>query len=159
MTEFVASYGWIVWLGLVLVFGVIEMLTLDLIFLMLGIGSIGGLIADLLGAPWWVQILVAAVVAIALLAFLRPPLLHRLKRGGDPAKSNVEALLGLHGRAVTRITGDGGQARLDNGDTWTARVPQGAETLEVHAGQQITVVEIQGATAIVIPDSEGDDDV
>lgn len=151
MLEFLTTYGWIIWVALILVFAIIEMLTLDFLFLMLGLGSVGGLIAQVAGAPWWVQIIVAAALAVVLLIFLRPSLLRHLKRGADPAKSNVEALTGQSGRALTEITHETGQARLGNGDVWTARIPDTDDAVVVKPGQQLTVLAIQGATAIVAP--------
>ena len=89
---------------------------------LLAIGSLGGLVSGLLGAPWWLQVLIAAVIAIVLLAFVRPPLLRMLKRGGDPARSNVDALIGIEGTVVASVGENGGQVKLGNGETWTARL-------------------------------------
>ena len=55
MADFLASYAWVIWLALILVFLVIETLTLDLIFLMLAIGSVGGLVAHFAGATGVLQ--------------------------------------------------------------------------------------------------------
>ena len=57
----ITSFAWIVWLVLILVFVIIEMLTLDFVFLMIAVGSVGGLLSGLFGAPWWLQIIIAAV--------------------------------------------------------------------------------------------------
>ena len=51
MLEFLATYSWIVWLALILVFVIIEVMSLEFTFLMLAIGSLGGLVAGLVGAP------------------------------------------------------------------------------------------------------------
>ena len=74
------TWAWIIWLVVILLFLVIEMLTVELTFLMLAIGGIVGLVTDLGGAPPWAQVIVAAVAAIALVVFLRPRLLRRLQR-------------------------------------------------------------------------------
>ena len=51
------QYLWIVWLVLAGIFIIIELLTLEFTFLMIGAGSlIGGLGVNLLGGPWWLQI-------------------------------------------------------------------------------------------------------
>lgn len=75
------TFAWILWLVLILVFLVIEMLTVELTFLMLALGGIVGLVADLGGAPLWLQVIIAAMAAIALVVFLRPRMLRRLGRG------------------------------------------------------------------------------
>lgn len=144
----VSNWAWVVWIALVLAFAVIEMLSLDFTFLMLALGSVGGLMSGLLGGPLWVQIIVAAVLSIALLFVVRPPLLRRLSRGADPAPSNVAALLGLPGVVVKVVDDRHGQTKLQNGDTWTTRLASasGAPLVE---GQRVVVTGIEGATAVV----------
>lgn len=147
----ISEWAWIAWLVLIAVFLVIEMLTLDFTFLMLSFGGLIGLIGGLLGLPWWAQLIVAAVAAALFIFFLRPPLLHRLRRGEDPVKSNVDALMGLQGTALLDITQITGQVKLSNGDIWTARSADGAPIL---AGTRIAVADISGATALVRPVTE-----
>ena len=60
LIQTIEQFAWIGWLVLILVFLVIEMLTLDFTFLMLSIGGLAGLGADLLGAPIWLQVIIAA---------------------------------------------------------------------------------------------------
>ena len=60
LIQTIEQYAWIGWLVLIAAFLIIEMLTLDFTFLMLGIGGIVGLISDLLGAPVWLQVIIAA---------------------------------------------------------------------------------------------------
>jgi membrane protein implicated in regulation of membrane protease activity len=150
MDAFVGEYAWIVWLVLILLFVTIEMVTLDLTFLMIAVGSLGALLSALLGVPWWLQLLIAAGLAFTLLLGIRPPLLRLLKRGGDPAKTNVDALLGLDGRVVSTIGATGGQVLLANGETWTARLSPGTNGV-AEPGERVLVTEIDGATAVVIP--------
>lgn len=147
LIQTIEQYAWIGWLVLILAFLVIEMLTLDFTFLMLSIGGLAGLGADLAGAPIWLQVIVAAVVAAVLVLFLRPPLLRRLRRGEDPTPSNVDALIDLGGRVVSTVSAHGGQVRLSNGDVWTARTEGG----ELEPGTVINVSRIDGATAVVRP--------
>lgn len=154
MADFLASYAWVIWLALILVFLVIETLTLDLIFLMLAVGSAGALVSDLAGAPFLLQILIAGVVALLLIFTLRPPLLKRLGRGGDKTPSNVEALLGLEGLVLAAVTTTTGSVKLANGDTWTARVFPSADDQQLLPGQPVFVKAIDGATALVAPEEK-----
>jgi membrane protein implicated in regulation of membrane protease activity len=147
----IEQWAWIGWLVLILVFLVIEMLTLDFTFLMLSIGGLAGLGADLLGAPLWLQVIIAAGVAAILVLLLRPPLLRRLRRGEDPTPSNVDALLGLPGRVALTVSSHGGQVKLSNGDIWTARTDDGSQ---LEPGTPIRVSRIDGATAFVRPEEE-----
>lgn len=153
MDDGVFAYAWIVWLALILIFVTIETLTLELTFLMIAVGSLGGLIASLVGAPWWAQIVIAAVISVLMLTVIRPPLLRALKRGGDPARSNVDALIGMDATVVLSIGAGAapGQARLANGETWSTRLSPVTEQRIVAAGERVIVTAIDGATAIVVP--------
>ena len=146
LIQTIEQFAWIGWLVLILVFLVIEMLTLDFTFLMLSIGGVAGLGSGLIGAPIWLQVIIAAAVAAVLILVLRPPLLKRLRRGEDPAPTNVAALVGLTGQVLSTVTPHGGQVKLSNGDTWTARPDQRGE---LEPGTVIRVSRIDGATAYV----------
>ncbi|WIB12698.1 hypothetical protein [Curtobacterium sp. MCPF17_052] len=87
----------IVWIALVLVLGVVEVFTLDFIFLMLAAGAAGGLIAALLGAPWWLSAIIAAVLALLLLAVVRPPRAPRAEPWCRPTPHRRRGS-GRHGR-------------------------------------------------------------
>lgn len=147
--DVITSYAWVAWLVLILIFITVEMLTLQFTFLMIAIGSVGGLLSGLFGTPWWGQLLIAAALSVLLLFLIRPPLLRWLKKGGDPTKSNVEALIGTRGTVVMTLGPGGGQVKLGNGETWTARIGVGA--IELLPGDQVLVTAIEGSTAVVIP--------
>ena len=141
---------WIVWLVLILVFLIIEMLTLEFTFLMLAVGSLGGLVAGLLGVPWWGSDPHRGLLSVLLLFALDPPLLRPLKRGGDPALSNVDALIGLGGVVTATSSAARDQVKLANGETWTARLVA-RPTTEPVEGERVVVTAIEGATAVVAP--------
>lgn len=145
------DYLWIIWLVFILVCVIIELLTLEFTFLMVAAGSLGGLAANLLGADWWLQIIVAAVLAVLLILTIRPLLLRVMHRGADLTPSNVAALLGLTGRVLETVGENGGLVKLANGETWTARLDNSAGDLVVGAGDKVTVTAIEGSTAVVIP--------
>lgn len=149
--DVVSTWAWIAWLALILIFLIIEVLTLDFTFLMLAVGSFGGLIAGLAGAPWWADIVIAGILALLLLFFVRPPLLRRLRSGGDPARTNVEALIGLVGTVVVAFPDGRGQVRLANGETWSSRPAHDDGRLV--DGERVVVTSIDGATAVVAPRS------
>ena len=149
-TDVLTQYAWIVWLGLILIFLIIEVSTLEFTFLMIALGSLGGLVSGLFGLAWWAQILVAAALSLLLLAAVRPPLLRVLKRGGDPSRTLVDALLGIQGTVTTDFVDGQGHVRLANGETWTARVVAGSH-LHIETGDRVVVMAIEGATAVVMP--------
>jgi membrane protein implicated in regulation of membrane protease activity len=138
----------IVWIALILVLGVVEIFTLDFIFIMLAAGAAGGLIATVAGAPWWLASVVAAVVALLLLGVVRPRLLTLLGRNADPHRTNVEGLIGMPGTVAVAFTSYApGQVRLANGETWSARIDGGDPTPPL--GTPVVVESIQGSTAVV----------
>ncbi|WP_439563827.1 NfeD family protein [Microcella sp.] len=146
------QYLWIVWLVFVIVCVIIEVLTLEFTFLMIAAGSLlGGLGSNLLGAEWWVQILAAAIIAGLLLFTIRPLLLKTLDRGREPARTNVDALVGMAARVTTAFVDGAGYVKLANGETWTARLDVEDDAAVLAEGDRTIVVRIEGATAVVAP--------
>ena len=144
------DYLWIIWLVFIFVCVIIELLTLEVTFLMVAAGSLGGLGANLLGAEWWLQILVAAALAVLLILTIRPLLLRVMHHGADLTPTNIAAVLGLHGRVLETVGENGGLVKLANGETWTARLDSSALDLVLDAGNKVTVTAIEGSTAVVI---------
>lgn len=145
------DYLWIVWLVLALLFVIIELLTLEFTFLMLAAGTlIGGLGINLLGGPWWAQVLAAAVIAALLLFTIRPLLLRALHRSSTLHPTNVDALYGLGARVMAPFIEGSGSVKLDNGETWTARLV--GDDPGLVAGSRVVVTAVKGATVEVTPD-------
>ena len=149
--DILTTYAWIFWIVLILVFAIIEISTLEFTFLMLAGGSLGGLVSGLFGLPWWGQFIVALVLSLLLLFAVRPPLLRALGRGGDPARSNVDALLGMAGVVTNDFSGNASHVKLSNGDTWTARLSNQTSDRILVEGEKVIVTAIEGATAVVVP--------
>jgi membrane protein implicated in regulation of membrane protease activity len=143
------DFAWIAWLALILIFLVIEIFTVDFTFLMLAVGSIGGLISAAFGVPWPLQLVIAGVVAILLIFTVRPPLLKSLRSGEDPTKSNIDAVIGITGTVISGFDGKVDHVKLANGETWTLRTLDSNTVLAI--GDTVTVKAIDGATAVVAP--------
>jgi Membrane protein implicated in regulation of membrane protease activity len=144
------QYLWIAWLVLALLFVIIELVTLEFTFLMLAGGTlIGGLGVNLLGGPWWAQVLAAAVISTLLLFTIRPLLLRALRRSSRLQPTNVDALYGIGGRVMAPFVEGAGSVKLDNGETWTARLAVADPGLV--AGSRVTVTAVRGATVEVTP--------
>lgn len=146
------QYMWIGWLALAVIFIIIELVTLEFTFLMLAVGSlIGGLGVNLLGGPWWLQILAAAVLSVLLLFTIKPLLLRRLHRTDPNAKTNVDAIYGSGGRVMSRFVENAGLVKLDNGETWTARLAASQAGTDLDVGDRVVVATVMGATVEVVP--------
>lgn len=137
--------GWLWWVGTALLLGVLEMVSLDLVLVMLAGGALAGALAYALGAPLAVQLLVAAVAAVVLLVTLRPWLLRHLRSRVALPETNAAALVGRPAVVVLEVDGVTGRVKLA-GEVWTARTLDGGV---LPAGTPVTVVRIDGATAVV----------
>lgn len=137
-----ASLIWLVCgLGLVAA----EALTGDMSLLMLGGGALATAGFSLLGLPVWADGAVFLLVSVLLLVLVRPVMRRRLS-AGDGIPEPAKALEGKHAQVVDRITRDQGQVKLD-GEVWTARPLNEDDSYE--PGDQVTVMRIDGATAVV----------
>src|SRR5690625_7592758 len=112
--------GWLWWLGVALVLGVIEMLTVDLLFLMLAGGATAAAIAGAVGAPFWLQLIIAAVVSAGLLVLVRPWALAKLKSNTPDVRTNVAAHRGRTATLVSDVSDRAGRGNLP-GEVWPAR--------------------------------------
>jgi membrane protein implicated in regulation of membrane protease activity len=144
------SSPWLIWLAVALVAGTVEVLTLDLIFLMVAGGAVAAAIAAALGAPVVVDVLVFAVMSALLLLAARPPLLAYVRHSVPGTPTGPAALIGSEGEVLVAVSRDSGRVKLA-GEVWTARSAVGGLPLEV--GSQVKVVRIDGATAVVAPNS------
>ncbi|WP_402377241.1 NfeD family protein [Isoptericola rhizosphaerae] len=145
--------GWLWWIGGALVLAVVEMLSLDLVFIMLAGGAVAGGVTAAAGGPFWLQIVVACVVAVLLMITLRPWLLQNLRRRTDLVETNAAAQVGRMAVVVSDVTETGGRVKL-SGEVWSARlVDDGLPNSSglVPEGVEVRVVKIDGATAVVAP--------
>ncbi|WP_445154349.1 NfeD family protein [Arthrobacter sp. Hor0625] len=149
MFEWLAENWWALWLTVFLVFAVVEMLTLDLFFIMLGGGALAGLVADFGGAEPWLQIVVFSVVSLLMIGFVRPVALKHLRNSPADQRSNIERLIGEPAIVVEQVSSDGGLVKI-GGDVWSARSVSG----ELAPGQRAVVSAIDGATAMIVPQQE-----
>jgi membrane protein implicated in regulation of membrane protease activity len=149
MFEWLSQNWWALWLTVFLVFAAVEMLTLDLFFIMLGGGALAGLVADFAGADLWLQIVVFCVVSLLMIAFVRPITLKHLHKGPAEQRTNVDRLIGESALVMEAVSATGGRVKI-GGDVWSARSESGVLT----EGQRVIVAAIDGATAVVAPQAE-----
>jgi membrane protein implicated in regulation of membrane protease activity len=136
----------LVWLVAGILLAAAEALSGDFVLLMLAGGALGAAgISAVAGDAYLVQAAVFAVVSVALVAGVRPPLKRRALRGPDLAV-NVAALVGREAEVLELTSSDAGQVKL-SGEVWTARSASSADVFD--PGQIVRVVQIDGATAVV----------
>jgi membrane protein implicated in regulation of membrane protease activity len=146
--DWLGEHLWAGWLALAIVLGGAELLSLDLILLMLAVGCIAGAITGAIGAAFILQFLVAGAASVAMLALVRPNLIKKLHSG-------PELQLG-HGKVVGRqalVTEDvsdhaPGRVKLA-GEIWSARPYD--DTIVIKAGETVDVLAMKGATVYVHP--------
>lgn len=132
------------WLLLALVLLGIEVLSLDLLFASFAVGAFAAAIAGAAGVPVLGQFIIAAGVALVTLLGLRPFALKFLHQ--KEVTTNVGSLVGAAAVVLERVDTRDGRVKI-GGEVWSARTTS-AET-SFPAGSDLTVVRIDGATAIV----------
>lgn len=134
----------IVWLIMIVAFIVLEAVTYQMLSVWFIVGAIGGLIAEMSGAPLWLQMTVFIAVSVILLIAFRPFALKRLK---TDCKTNADAAVGrkiIITKEVNNMKGTG-EAKLD-GLIWSVR---SADDSIIPEGETAEVKKIEGVKLIV----------
>ena len=137
----------IILIAAMVIFGVVEAVTVGLASIWFVVGSVAGLIAAICGGPVWLQIALFFVVPIVCLAATRPlvkKLLHK-----DVTATNADRVLGQTARVTESIdnavpTG----AVYVGGMTWTARSESGQP---IPRNAQVKIVRMEGVRLFVEP--------
>lgn len=138
--------AWVWWLVGAAALGIPLVVTAMPEFGMLAVGAVAAAIAAGLGGDIVVQVLVFAVVSVALIAVVRPiATRHRSQR--PQLVTGIDALKGKQAVVLERVDHAGGRIKLA-GEVWSARSLDTGRAYE--AGQEVDVVDIEGATAIVM---------
>jgi membrane protein implicated in regulation of membrane protease activity len=146
--DWLSEHAWAGWLGLATLLAAAELVSLDLILIMLAVGALAGMVSAALGASVVLQVLIASGASVAMLAVVRPSLVARLHSGPELRLGHGK-LVGQQGTVTSRITGlQTGQVKLA-GEIWTAAPYDEHDTIE--PGAVVEVFEIRGATAYVHP--------
>lgn len=148
LTDWLGEHAWAIWLSLAFLLAVAEMVSLDLVLIMLAVGALAGAgVAAVAPDLWWLQIGAASGVSVGMLLLLRPTLMARV-RDMPGYRSSTAKLVGSSGVAMSAITRGGGEIKID-GQSWTARPYD--TTVVIDAGTEVEVYEVDGAVAVVYP--------
>ncbi|MBT2385166.1 NfeD family protein [Streptomyces sp. ISL-11] len=115
-------------------------------FGMFAAGAVAAAVTSALGGGAVAQFVVFAAVSVALIAVVRP-IANRHRSQRPELASGVDALKGRQAVVLERVDGQGGRIKL-GGEVWSARSLDTERVFE--AGQQVDVIEIDGATAVVM---------
>jgi membrane protein implicated in regulation of membrane protease activity len=149
--EWLGDHLWAAWLLLAVALGVAEMVSLDLILLMVAAGALVGALVALAGAPFILQVLLAAGASGAMLMLVRPSLVGRL-HDGPTLVSGHDRLVGQQGVVTEELSAlNPGRVKV-GGEIWSA-CPYD-EGLTIPPGATVEVFAIRGATAYVHPVGE-----
>jgi membrane protein implicated in regulation of membrane protease activity len=149
--EWLGDHLWAAWLLLAVALGVAEMTSLNLVLIMLAVGSIVGALVALAGLPFALQLLLAAGSSVAMLALVRPNLVRKLETGPELV-TGTRKLVGQQGVVTEEMSAHHPGRIKVAGEIWSA-CPYD-DTLTIAPGATVEVFEIRGATVYVHPTGE-----
>ncbi|MFD9334713.1 NfeD family protein [Streptomyces sp. NPDC060028] len=138
--------AWVWWLVGAVGLGIPLVLTAMPEFGMFAVGAVAASVTAALGGGAVAQVLVFVIVSVALIAVVRP-IANRHRNQKPQHRSGIDALRGRSALVLERVDGSGGRIKLA-GEVWSARTLDSDTSFE--PGQSVDVVEIDGATAVVM---------
>ncbi|MBT8226175.1 MAG: NfeD family protein [Dactylosporangium sp.] len=136
----------LIWLILGVALVVAEVFTATFVLLMFGIGALAAALVALLGAGAAWQALAFAGVSTLSLVLVRPGIQHFMHRHSPKTPMGLAAIEGGTALVLEEICADSGLVKIE-GEIWRAR-PYDARQV-IPAGEQVRVIEVDGATAMV----------
>jgi membrane protein implicated in regulation of membrane protease activity len=140
---------WVIWLVAACLLAIGEMHTGGFYLLPFAIGAALAAVVGVAGVGTLLSLLVFALVSAIVFATLRP-VARRHRRLPPALRTGAAALVGHRALVLERIANNEGVGcvKIDNGEVWTARSYDEDEVID--AGERVEVVEIRGATALVM---------
>ncbi|MFG2379035.1 NfeD family protein [Streptomyces sp. NPDC048504] len=139
--------AWVWWLVGAAALGIPLVVTAMPEFGMFAAGAVAAAATAGIGGDLVVQVLVFVVVSVALIAVVRP-IATRHRSTLPQLATGIDALKGKQAVVLERVDASGGGRIKLAGEIWSARSLDADRAYE--PGQEVDVVEIEGATAIVI---------
>jgi membrane protein implicated in regulation of membrane protease activity len=140
--------AWIIWLVAACVLGVGEMHQGGFYLAPFAVGALLASVVGLLGVGAALSAIVFALASGMVFAALRP-VARRHRHLPPPIRTGAAALVGRPAIVLERIANDEGVGCVKiDGEVWTARSYDEHEVID--AGEKVEVVEIRGATALVM---------
>lgn len=139
-----------VWLGLIVLFVVIEAATSELVSIWFVAGAVTALAVSLFSHSIWLQCVLFVVVSGLVLVLLRPVVMKRMKAQKVP--TNADMVVGRTAVVLQEIDNDAASGRVEvYGENWSARSDDGSP---IPTGEKVTVLRIEGVRLIVAPQNK-----
>lgn len=133
------------WLAAVIALCAGEAATVGLVCIWFAAGALAAFVAACVGAVFWVQLIVFAVVSALALALVRPA----ASRFAHPRRSptNADRVIGQTAKVTETVDNEAGTGQVNVlGQTWTARSQLG---VIIPTGTQVRVQRIEGVKVFV----------
>jgi membrane protein implicated in regulation of membrane protease activity len=140
---------WVIWLVAACLLGVGEMHQGGFYLAPFAVGAGLAAVASLVGVGALLSAIVFVAASAIVFTTLRP-VAQRHRRLPPSIRTGAAALVGRPALVLERIANDEGAGcvKIDGGEVWTARSYDENEVID--AGERVEVVEIRGATALVM---------
>lgn len=145
MVEITQTTVYIFWAAAILIFGIAEAITVQLVSIWFLVGAIAALIAALCGASPVIQIIIFIAVSVLALVITRPFVKKFVS--SKKQKTNYDRVIGQIGIVTEDIDNinAAGQVKAD-GKIWTAR---SIDSSIIPAGSEVVIDRIDGVKLIV----------
>lgn len=141
----------IFWLVLLIVAIVAEVMTMGLTTIWFAGGALVAILAAVLHAPIWLQIVLFFLVSLLLLAFTRPVAVKYFNK--DRVRTNVESMVGRQAVVTGEIDNIQGIGQVTlSGQEWSARSTD--DRVRIPIGSVVDVVSVSGVKLIVKVDEQ-----
>ena len=145
MVEINENFIYIIWAAAIVVFGILEAVTAQLVSIWFVFGAIAALIASFFNVSFAIQVVIFVAVTVLALVITRP----LVKKFINPkkVKTNADKVVGQAGIVVQDINNveATGQVKVD-GQIWTAR---STGNNVIASGNEVIIERIDGVKLIV----------
>lgn len=144
----------IIWLVVLIAAIIIELPSMGLTSIWFAGGALVAILAAILNAPIWLQIILFLAVSLLLLFFTRPIAVKYFNKGR--VRTNVESLVGRQAIVTSEIDNLQGIGQVTvGGQEWSARSLDDRQRIAV--GNVVIVASISGVKLVVRPDEQMQD--
>lgn len=144
---------YIIWLVVMVVFLIVEAITMGLTTIWFAVGAFVAMILSLFGVPLSIQITIFIIVSVACLLFVYPLVKNKFKPG--QTKTNYESVINKVGIVIEKIDNikAAGQVKVE-GQIWTARA---LKDEEIEVDTRVIINEVHGVKLIVSKINTGEE--